>query len=69
MPAREIECPVCKQKAVDRKFRLVTLISAFQFANVKQAKQEVLYARICPNPNCNVVFYDREYDKALRTST
>ncbi len=64
MPVRDIECPVCKQKAVDRKFRLVTLVSAFQFTSEKQQKQEVLYARICPN--CNVVFYDREYDEAMR---
>jgi predicted RNA-binding Zn ribbon-like protein len=66
MPIREIECPVCKQKALATKYRLVTLVSAFQFAREKQLKQEVLYARICPNPKCNVVFYDRDYDTSMK---
>jgi hypothetical protein len=66
MPIRDIECPVCKQKACATKYRLVTLVSAVPAPNEKQAKHEVLYARICPNTKCNVVFYDREYDEALR---
>ena len=63
MPIRDIKCPVCKQTAKATECRLVTLVSAFQYSSEKQAKQEVLYARICPN--CNVVFYDRDYDKSL----
>jgi len=61
--ARTIKCPVCKNEAVDRQFRLVTLVSAVP-PNDRYSKQEVLYARICPK--CNVVFYDREYDEKLR---
>jgi len=61
--ARYIECPSCKNKAVDRQFRLVMLVSV-EAPSERYSKQEILYARICPK--CNVVFYDREYDEKLR---
>jgi hypothetical protein len=63
MSVREIECPVCKLKAVTQRFRLVMLVSAIPPATTNWKKQEVLYARICPDPKCHVVFYDPEYDK------
>ncbi|MGD6809236.1 MAG: hypothetical protein ACQCN3_06005 [Candidatus Bathyarchaeia archaeon] len=55
--------PFCKHSAIDRDFRLVMLLSA-QPPSDKYDKHEVLYSRICPN--CNIVFYDRQYDEAKR---
>ena len=60
MSTKKIKCPVCKNEEVYTQFREIMLIPTY--AKISAQTNKVLTGRICPN--CNVVFWDKESDKA-----
>lgn len=62
MPQDEkIKCPCCKESYDVRQFRSVMVVSAYYGPRMNLPdSHEVLYARICPNPDCGVLFHTKD---------